>query len=69
MIGGESPIAERMHTDVESFNPTTMQWTTLAPLNHGRHRTGAIVHQGKIYIAAGSSRQAAGDKVHEVFAP
>ena len=23
VIGGESPIAERMHTDVESFNPKT----------------------------------------------
>jgi N-acetylneuraminic acid mutarotase len=69
VIGGESPIAERMHTDVESFNPKTMQWTTLAPLNHGRHGTGAIVHEGKIYIAAGSSRQAAGDKVQEMFTP
>ena len=44
-----------------------MQWTTLAPLTHGRHGTGAIVHDGKIYIAAGSTRQAAGDKVQEVF--
>jgi hypothetical protein len=69
VIGGESPIPERMHTDVEAFNLTTQQWTTLAPLNHGRHGTGAIVHNGKIYIGAGSSRQGTGDKVQEVFTP
>ena len=69
VIGGESPIAIRMHDDVEALNLTTMRWTTLAPLNHGRHGTGAIVHQGKIYIAAGSTRQGAGDRVQEVFTP
>ena len=69
VIGGESPIPERMHTEVEAFNLTTQQWTTLAPLNHGRHGTGAIVHNGKIYIGAGSSRQGTGDKVQEVFTP
>jgi N-acetylneuraminic acid mutarotase len=69
VIGGESPIPERMHMEVESFDPVTMRWTALASLTHGRHGTGAIVHDGKIYIAAGSSRQGAGDKVHEVFTP
>lgn len=69
VIGGESPIAERMHTDVEAFNPKTMRWRALTALTHGRHGTGAIVHNGKIYIAAGSSRQSAGDKVQEVFTP
>src|SRR5262245_25675377 len=69
VVGGESAADFRMHTDVEALNPVTMRWTTLAPLNHGRHGTGAIVHEGKIYIAAGSSRQGAGDKVQEVFTP
>jgi N-acetylneuraminic acid mutarotase len=69
VFGGESPIPERMHMEVESFDPVTMRWTTLAPMNHGRHGTGAIVHDGKIYVAAGSTRQGAGDKVHEVFTP
>jgi hypothetical protein len=69
VIGGESAADFRMHTDVEALNLATLRWTTLAPLNHGRHGTGAIVHDGKIYIAAGSSRQGAGDKVQEVFTP
>ena len=69
VIGGESAADFRMHTDVEALDLKTMRWRTLAPLSHGRHGTGAIVHQGKVYIAAGSSRQAAGDKIQEVFTP
>lgn len=69
VIGGESAADFRMHTEVEALDPITMQWTTLAPLAHGRHGTGAIVHEGKIYVAAGSTRQGAGDKVQEVFTP
>jgi len=69
VIGGESEAAFRMHTDVEALDLTTMRWTALAPLNHGRHGTGAIVHDGKIYIAAGSSRQGLGDRLQEVFTP
>ena len=69
VIGGESAADFRMHTEVEALNPVTMRWTTLAPLNHGRHGTGAIVHDGKIYTAAGSTRQRAGDSLQEVFTP
>ena len=67
VIGGESAADFRMHTEVEALNLDTMRWTTLAPLNHGRHGTGAILHGGKIYVAAGSSRQRAGDNIQEVF--
>jgi N-acetylneuraminic acid mutarotase len=69
VIGGESAADFRMHRDVEALDLATMRWTALAPLNHGRHGTGAIVHEGKIYIAAGSSRQGAGDRIQEVFSP
>lgn len=69
VIGGESAADFRMHKEVEALDLATMRWTTLAPLIHGRHGTGAIVHDGKIYVAAGSTRQGAGDKVHEVFTP
>jgi hypothetical protein len=69
VIGGESEADFRMHTEVEALDPVTMQWTTLAPLIHGRHGTGAIVHEGKIYTAAGSTRQRAGDLIQEVFTP
>ena len=69
VIGGESEADFRMHKEVEALDLSTMRWTTLAPLIHGRHGTGAIVHDGKIYTAAGSTRQGAGDNVQEVFTP
>jgi N-acetylneuraminic acid mutarotase len=69
VIGGESEADFRMHTDVEALDLKTMRWTTLAPLNHGRHGIGAIVHEGKIHVMAGSTRQGAGDRVYEVFTP
>jgi hypothetical protein len=69
VIGGESEADFRMHMEVEALDPVAMRWTTLAPMNHGRHGTGAIVHDGKIYVAAGSTRQGAGDNVMEVFTP
>jgi hypothetical protein len=69
VLGGESEASFRMHMEVEALNLATMRWTTLAPLIHGRHGTGAIVHEGKIYVAAGSTRQGAGDRVQEVFTP
>jgi len=50
VLGGESAADFRMHTDVEALNPATMRWTTLAPLNHGRHGT---VHEGKVSVADG----------------
>ena len=69
VIGGESAADFRMHMEVEALDLKTMRWTTLAPLNHGRHGTGAIVHEGKIHVAAGSTRQGTGDRVQEVFTP
>lgn len=69
IFGGESEADFRMHKEVESFDPVTMRWTTLAPMAHGRHGTGAILHEGKIYVAAGSTRQGTGDRVQEVFTP
>ena len=69
VIGGESAADFRMHAEVEALSLETMRWTTLAPLNYARHGTGAIVHDGKIYVAAGSGRQGAGDKIQEVFTP
>ena len=69
VIGGESAADFRMHAEVEALSLETMRWTTLAPLNFARHGTGAIVHDGKIYVAAGSGRQGAGDRIQEVFTP
>src|SRR5690606_11629317 len=59
VIGGESGTQESAHAEVEAFDPATGQWTSLAPLAVGRHATQAIVHDGMIYLAAGSSARGA----------
>jgi len=58
IIGGESaqPLA---HADVEAYDPATGRWNKLRPLTLGRHATQGILHDGKIYLAAGSRTQGA----------
>ena len=77
VLGGESgrqiPGQEQnpppAHTEVEAYNPATGAWETLAPMLEGRHGTQAIVHNNKIYIAAGS-KTLGGNEInsHEVYA-
>ncbi len=70
VIGGESGSLEEAHDDVEMFDPATGRWTALAPLQVGRHGTQAVVHEGRIYIAAGSRTRGATEiNSHEVFTP
>ncbi|MGB2428496.1 MAG: Kelch repeat-containing protein, partial [Akkermansiaceae bacterium] len=58
VIGGESSQS-LAHNEVEALNPMNGTWRSLAPLNLGRHATGAIVDNGAIYIAAGSKTKGA----------
>lgn len=70
VIGGESAGQTTGHAEVESFDPATGRWTTLAPMNQGRHAMQAIVHGGKLYIAAGSHNRGHGEyNSHEVYTP
>lgn len=58
-FGGET---DKGALDVtRAFDPSTNEWTTLNPLNQGRHGTQAIVHEGKIYVAAGSPVRGGGN--------
>lgn len=59
ILGGESGSQVEAHAEVEAYNPATGKWTSLPPMNTGRHGTQAIVHNGKIYIAAGSKTRGA----------
>ena len=60
VIGGESMAQEDAHSEVEAYNPVTGEWIELPSLNTGRHGVQAILHNGKIYIAAGSQYRGAG---------
>ena len=59
VIGGESAAQQPAHAEVEALHPATGRWRTLAPLNTGRHATQAVLHEGKLYLAAGSRTRGA----------
>jgi large repetitive protein len=70
VIGGESGTQVPGHAEVEALNPVTLQWTPLAPLREGRHGTQVVIHDGRMYIAAGSRTRGANEiNSQEVFTP
>ncbi|MEP3279041.1 MAG: hypothetical protein ABJN26_00580 [Stappiaceae bacterium] len=52
-VGGEAGRAEA-YTEMQVFDPKTGTWSLGAPLNRARHGTNAFVHNGALWIAAGS---------------
>jgi N-acetylneuraminic acid mutarotase len=61
-FGGESSQA-LAHSDTQRLNVKTGTWTPLAPLQRGRHGSGAAVINGKIYVAAGSGGRGGGPEL------
>lgn len=59
VIGGESSSQQPAHSEVEALDPSTGHWESLPPLNTGRHGVQAVLHNGRIYIAAGSQSRGA----------
>ncbi len=71
IIGGESGAQESSHSDVEGFNISTMTWEKLPSMQQGRHGTGAVNVNGKIYVVAGSGNRGGGPELSsmEVLTP
>jgi N-acetylneuraminic acid mutarotase len=70
VMGGESGMQTTAHNEVEAFDPVKGAWSTLAPLSLGRHATQAVVHNGSIYLAAGSRTRGATEiDSQEIYAP
>ena len=65
IIGGESP-QKLAHNQTEAFDVKTQTWSTLAPLQTGRHGTGAVVYKNKVYTAAGSANQGGGPEINTI---
>ena len=63
IIGGESGLQVPAHREVEAFNPVTGEWVSFPYLNQGRHGTGAVLLNGKIYIVAGSGNRGGGPEL------
>jgi N-acetylneuraminic acid mutarotase len=70
VMGGESGNQAIAHNEVEAYDPTAGTWRTLAPLTLGRHATQAIVHNGLVYLAAGSRTRGATEvDTQEIYTP
>jgi N-acetylneuraminic acid mutarotase len=66
LIGGESDAQVDAHHETEGFNPKTNKWEKLPNLIQGRHGTGAVVLNGKIYIVAGAGNRGGGPELNEM---
>lgn len=70
VLGGESASQQPAHAEVEALDPSTGSWRTLAPMNTGRHGTQVVLHDGKLYVVAGSRVRGATEiNSQEVFTP
>ena len=64
-IGGETGELAASNK-VYSFNLSKKRWTQRPSLSTGRHGTNAVVHDDKIYIAAGSGNQGGGPELSSI---
>ncbi|MFC3415066.1 Kelch repeat-containing protein [Algoriphagus hitonicola] len=60
VLNGESEKQESAHAEVEVLNTETGTWKSLPSLGIGRHGTGAVFFDGKIWVAAGSKNRGGG---------
>ena len=62
-MGGEEPSQKRARNEVEALNTRTLQWRTWPSLLQGRHGTGAVPYQGRLYVASGSGNIGGGPEL------
>lgn len=57
VAGGERPQDNFASSRVDVYSTVNNSWTSTDPLLRGRHGTGMVVHDGLIYLAAGSYKK------------
>jgi hypothetical protein len=57
VIGGEAEAQKLAYNLVQSFNPKTNAWRNHANMSVGRHGTGAVLLNKRIFIAAGATER------------
>ncbi len=57
VVGGESDSQVAAHAEVEALNVRTRRWTSLPPLNQGRHGTGIVNDRGSLIMASGCGQR------------
>lgn len=71
VLGGESEAQAQAHSEVEALNVHSHQWRTLEPMLRGRHGTGAVWHEGLLYVASGCGNRGGSPELEtmEAFKP
>ena len=59
-MGGEG-VQSQAYNETQCLDLNTGKWTQLASMHTGRHGSGAVLHNNKIYIAAGSPNKGGGN--------
>ena len=63
VMNGESSAQQTAHAEVEVLDTRTGLWSQLPMLNQGRHGTGTVFLNGKIWVHAGSANRGGGPEV------
>ncbi len=66
ILNGESAAQESAHAEVEVLDTRNHTWKLLPKLNQGRHGTGVVFWEGKIYVAAGSANRGGGPELNTI---
>ncbi len=66
VAGGDGPGMTQRETEV--YDPTTNQWTVVAPMNLGRNHTAGVAINGRFYVVGGRPSAAAA-RALEVYDP
>ncbi len=64
ILGGESAAQNTAHREVEAYNTRSEKWEKFPPMLQGRHGTGAVVLNGKVYVVAGSADRGGGPELN-----
>ena len=68
-MGGEGTQSQA-YNETQCLDLNTGKWSQLAPMHTGRHGSGAVLHNNKIYVAAGSPNKGGGNlPTIDVFSP
>ncbi len=65
IIGGESLAQTEAHSEVEALNAIDQTWRSLPPMIQGRHATGLLEYNGRLYTASGSATRGDGTELVE----
>lgn len=63
--GGESS-QDLAHSDTQILDIKSGEWSLGAPMQRGRHGSQAVVHEGEIFVAAGSGGRGGGPELSSI---